>query len=197
MTGSLLVVAAVTIIVVVIITFIFILTRGHKHYVKYLHIISDIGIVIVFISFIYDYIESNKAEKNKYVNMFIQTTTDGWNNIEKMFLDYYPYLERLYYQMYPSIPDIQVPKVDENERHVQEQHASHIILRAIQEVFIANGGLKTNWPKDQQSWLYSFKQWMSSSILREYWYAHEREYPSDMRVFMNTIVMTPPSPSHH
>jgi hypothetical protein len=158
--------------------------------VSYIGVISSVGIVIVFASFIVNYEMGNTTAQISNDTMFDTLTTEGWIDIEKMFNKEYPYLSRLYRQMYPSIPYIyEVPVDDEALRLNKETHACQIILREIENVFLGNGGLSTNWQTQQMSWLYSFQQWLSSDILRREWEGSKHLYRPDTRTFIDTVVI--------
>jgi hypothetical protein len=182
-------VVVIIVVIIAIISFFFWKTKDDDKFRNYLAILSSLGIVLVFSTFILNYEQDNKKEKSDLTARFIELTSTDWNDIEKLFIDNYPYLERLYYQMYPTIPGIAIPEADPKERERLEQHACRIILRAIEEVFIGNGGLTIDWQTQQMSWLYSFQQWLSSQILRETWERTKNSYSKDTITFIDTIVL--------
>lgn len=159
---------------------------------RYSVVITGVGIILVFLTFIYEAIFQEKEEKAIDRDNYLALTSSGWIGIEKDVYTNYPYLERLYSQIYPDIP-IVVPQVsDPIKQRDMEVHMCQILFQNLDNVFVSNGGLSISWETQQPEWLYTFRSWFTSEIVKEVWSRAKRLYSSEMILFIDKQIIPHP-----
>jgi len=106
-------------------------------------------------------------------------------------MEYYPYLSRLYHQMFPNPLNAPIPTVtDEQQEQNRTIHAIQIILQIMENVVTSKGGSTADWNDDShKDWLNIFRQWFSSPILRNGWNISQRLYGRDTIAFLNRWIL--------
>lgn len=156
---------------------------------NYAALVSSVGIIFVFITFIYQQSGFARQEEARTIDRYLQLTSSGWIDVEKEVIANYPYLERWYSQIYPGIP-INLPYVkDTIKQRDMEIHISQILIQNIENIFIANGGLSITWATQQTEWYNTFKSWMSSPIMQEVWSYVKPFFSHEMQVFIDKQIL--------
>ena len=85
----------------ILITVIYISTDIYKNerFNKYLSVISIFASLSIVISFILNIQNQNKEKLKRLEQEFLKETETYWNELEKMFINNYPYLNNLYKEL--------------------------------------------------------------------------------------------------
>lgn len=191
MISGIVIIVAVLVISTILITLAYILSgkAGKTFLVEYATVITGVSVILVLASFAYQYIDGENDEKETRIRDRISLTSEAMIDIEREFNTNYPYLQRLYSQIYPSIPT--VPVIIDNKVREEniEIHMVQILLRHMQSIFSFNGGLQTVWEETDPIWLKNFRMWFSSPIVRDIWERSRDLYPDDMNVFIEKQII--------
>jgi len=152
-------------------------------------IIFAITALIGILSYRHQLNDRDKMFGIQYANL----TQSKINEIEKMFMNN-PYLNRLYYQMYQSDPNIM--KIVEVSGHSNsyetpeilkaEHHASNMIFQAIGDIYACE--LINVKEIDCVEWLHTFKKWLQSEVLIKHWKSLQNEQHPDVRKLINSLI---------
>lgn len=153
-------------------------------------IIFTITGIIAVLNFRMQIEDRNRSTDLQYVNL-IQNRS---NQVDRLFMNN-DTLDRLYAEMYYDNPNVQQlvrmqnPKKNEVTFEVlkAEHHAANIIFQSMIDIF-TTANLDVN-SLSGLSWIYTFKKWMRSNILRKQWNAVKYEYPPKFIHFMDNILI--------
>jgi len=140
---------------------------------KIVNYISILSVVVAILSYIIQHKQDLKSEEERYVNQ----VKSNWTDIEKMFMDNYPHLNRLYKQIYSyddRLKNISDPPITE-EVIVKENHMAVILIQVIDNLV----------PSD--TWDEVFKEWFKSPILREVWKSRKKFYNEETVKYIDNI----------
>jgi predicted PurR-regulated permease PerM len=190
MTLSIYLILAVLFIIFVIITYIYWVYDKKITIKHYISAISTVGITLIIIGFIYNYTKqvSNGVSTKEQNN--IELINGTLVSLEKLFMDNYPYLEKLYQQMNRLPKDIP-SNIDKSVENNDTIHASQIILQSFENNVTALGGSKADWESStRKPWLVEFRRWFSSPELRKMWNLSQRLYGRDTIDFYNRYILS-------
>ena len=152
-------------------------------------IIFSITALIGILSYRHQLNDRDKMFGIQYANL----TQSKINEIDKMFMNN-PYLNRLYYQMYQTDPNIKkIINVSGHSNSYEtpeilkaEHHASNMIFQAIGDIYACE--LINVKEIDCVEWLYTFKKWLQSDILVKHWKYLQYEQHPDVRKLINSLI---------
>jgi len=108
-------------------------------------------------------------------------------NIEGMFRSEYPYLQKLYSEIYSSNPGIVVPELTKDqhlEATAKEQQACQILLQSIENIILTRTVSETH----DSGWYNIFKSWLRSPTVREAWNNSKMFYNRQTGRFIEKII---------
>jgi hypothetical protein len=190
MVSAIAIIVVVVVISTIIATIVYLISgrKGKTFLVEYATVITGVSVLLVLATFAYQYIDGQQTDIDERERGRIALTSEAMVDVEKQFSSSYPYLERLYSQIYyPTSPTRDVD--DTTKREDLERHMTQILFRHMQSIFDFNGGLSTVWETTDPQSLSLFKRWFSSSIVREQWENTKDIYPDDLQVFVSKQVM--------
>jgi hypothetical protein len=121
------------------------------------------------------------------------------NEIEKIFM-MNPLLDRLYYQMNSSNKNLmKIKELTENkfsmspEALKSEYHVANLIFQTIADIyacgFITMDDLINNkYNANSIEWVYTFREWLKSDILRDHWIYLQREHHPEARRLISVLI---------
>jgi len=121
------------------------------------------------------------------------------NEIEKIFM-MNPLLDRLYYQMNSSNKNLmKIKDLTENKFSMSpealkaEYHAANLIFQTIADIyacgFITMDDLINNkYNANSIEWVYTFREWLKSDILRDHWIYLQREHHPEARRLISVLI---------
>jgi hypothetical protein len=166
---------------------------NNKKLDKYISVLSILSTFTVVTSFIYTLkqAESNalkraQEEDNNLSVSFIAETQRNWIEIEKYFNDSYPYLAKLYSEMYPNhVTDLPVLTGAEFVHDkISEYHACQILFQTIENLVLTNRVVSVN----DWGWGKIFYSWSGSATFKKHWEYSKNFYNINTQEFINNIV---------
>jgi c-di-AMP phosphodiesterase-like protein len=140
---------------------------------KLVNYITILSVIVAILSYIIQHKQHLKSEEERYVKQ----VKSNWTDIEKMFMDNYPYLNRLYKQIYSyddRLKNISDPLITE-EVIVKENHMAVILIQVIDNLV------------QSDTWDEVFKEWFKSPILREVWKSRKKFYNEETVKYIDSI----------
>lgn len=165
-----------------------------KKYNLYIRTILVIGLVISFIALIQQYNQMVKKRQETITNSFIQTLQYNYIELEKLFLQYHPYSERLYQQTFlnKTIDNIKLNINSSNYSQYlfTEAHITSIMLQMLEDVYLVVSKYDNNWKLAQsREWINTWKQWFTSPIFLKNWQYLKHLYGINTINFINTFIL--------
>jgi hypothetical protein len=145
-------------------------------------IISTCSIFILFFSFI-DGVNSRKDESKKKIK---ESNNDNWMKLEHMFKEEYPYLTKLYREIYSAnknIPQCHEYEKDISKSRMKEQHACQIMYQIIEDIIDTKCDIPIN-----QSWQNVFSSWSKSNIFKHNWKYSKHFYEPTTQKFVDNLI---------
>ena len=159
---------------------------------NYWEMLSAIGIIIGVAAIATEYIENTNQREYDRQQTFIEQTETNWIELEKYFVQNYPYLARLYQQMYPENYTLKglppnLSKDDMRKVIAVEQHTCSILFQIIENVYIfLSSQLGSN---EYCGWLFVWKSWFKSSIIMEQWRLTKNYYSQQTKNFIDNCII--------
>lgn len=167
---------------------------GSKHYANYISTLTLIGTAIAAIIFIYQYEQAKKQERTDKKREVAQELQNYWVELEKMFMDHYPYLTRLYQQIYPSDTPLQGTSIMLSEEQMKtrkffEIHMCTILFQTIENIYLLDfkGGDFTD--SHNIAWINKWRSWFKSPIVREQWSYRKQYIGQDTQNFIENYLL--------
>jgi hypothetical protein len=152
---------------------------------KYQGTLSVLAGLTVIISF---FINTNQAiSQNKKIleNMeserqkeLVRENEKYWVDLEKLFMNNYPYLNNLYIELYPDNKNLNKVELSGLEKFHQsnlEVHVCNILYQIIENVLHTESNLELSWKN-------VFKSWSKSEIFRSNWEVSKQFYDKNITV---------------
>jgi hypothetical protein len=121
------------------------------------------------------------------------------NEIEKIFM-MNPLLDRLYYQMNSSNKNLmKIKELTENKFSMSpealkaEYHVANLIFQTIADIYACgfitmDDVINNKYNANSIEWLYTFKEWLKSDILRDHWIYLQREHHPEARRLIAALI---------
>ncbi len=165
-------------------------------------VLSFIGIILGFIVLITEYFKYQDEQATDDQNQRVNESQLNWIELEKMFITHYPYLDRLYSQMYPNNPalkDIKFKWTPEEWQKVKilETHTCSILFQIIENVCMTSDWTPEHANQSHYNdWLKIWQSWFQSPIVRRQWNSMKTYYTPETQKCVNTHLLPSPPPKH-
>lgn len=166
---------------------------------QYILSLSVLGTCVSLYSLILTYKYNDTSFKKNSISSTIHNLERSYMDLEKLFMDYYPYSVELYREIYNNCDSIEYDKLnieDENKRTMVNSHLSSIIFQLIENTLIFLGDIKKNNNKLYfqlyNKWYGIWMLWFNSQILKSQWqnkrilYSKKTQQVIDMMVKLNS-----------
>lgn len=136
--------------------------------------------------------DSNNQKELERQRAFIEQTENNWIELEKYFALNYPFLARLYQQIYSDNKTLKglppnLTKDDMFKVVALEQHTCSILFQIIENVYIfLSSQLGTT---EYCGWLNVWKSWFKSPIVREQWNLTKEYYNKQTQHFVDDCII--------
>ena len=160
-------------------------SRGQLH--DYLSTISGLGVLMVLVTFVITSYYQDMQLTDSHNNGLNQIRRRLYSDIPYICIKYYPYLNRLYSQLYPD-QHIPVPTItDTDKRDSLEILAMSEILQVVEEVVMLNA--HSSWSEGIfLAWITTFQSWFQSPLLRHYWANNTKYYDPQVNTFIQRLI---------
>jgi hypothetical protein len=158
-------------------------------------LISAISTIISVMALYYHLREMKRNMAMSYFSI----TQNEINDIDKQFMDNRS-LDRLYFEMYSHIPEVQELRKAKYPNHItitgdilkSEHHMSSIIFQKIADIYFCEdlGHIDQQTYDDKCEWINTFKNWMKSPILQYHWKYMKIEQHPDVRHFVDHVLIS-------
>jgi hypothetical protein len=150
--------------------------------------LSFLGIILGFTVMALDYCKDRDHMEKEDLNTKVKECQTNWIELEKLFISQYPYLDRLYGQMYPSHPemkDIKLKLTDDEWRKVRvlEVHVCSILFQCIENICTYGD------PDHLHEWVLVWKSWFQSKIVRRQWSVMRQFYTQSTQLWVDQHIM--------
>jgi len=180
-------------------------------YVSYLYFYTDISspgyanfmLTLTFLAtffpliiLVYQYQENN-AELEKQKNQdIIRNLESDTVSFETLFITHYPYLARLYQQIYSSnqlISNLKLPQLNENDairRDFYEVHMCSIMFQYIENTLLTFNAYKISFDDPQfREWIFNWQNWFKSPIVYSQWQNMRNLYGTNTANFVEKYII--------
>lgn len=159
---------------------------------NYWQMLSAMAVIMGVGAIIMQYIDSNHQREYEQQQTFISQTESHWIELEKYFAQNYPYLARLYQQIYSGNKTLRgLPKglnKDEMEKVVAfEQHTASILFQIIENIYVfLSSPLGSS---EYCGWLNVWKSWFKSPIVLQQWHQTRSFYNQQTQNFIDYCII--------
>ena len=163
-----------------------------ERFAKYTSVISVLATLSIVVSFFIniksnsdnDRRRSDQEEKDRQRD-FEQETQKYWIDVEKMFIENYPYLNNLYKEMYsdnPNIIPVQLSGQDLIEQQNLQQHVCQILFQTIENIY------NTKSIDPNFGWQPIFEHWTKSDIFKSNWKYSKQFYNLETQKYIDYLI---------
>ena len=175
--------AAVFIIVLIIgFTYIFV-AYPHKQKVlsEYFEIFGGLSLIFLIITYIVNTYKSKKIQEDTLALRKREDELKSIFSFDKLYIKYYPYLNRLYSQFHPNLHITEPKDINKEKRDNIEIFTCTLFLDYLYNLYVEN---KTVLQRIKSEVLRYFK----SPILLNVWKNESYVYPKDFRNFIHDVI---------
>jgi hypothetical protein len=126
-------------------------------------VIGTIGTFVIVLSNMQQIREFILKNQHRDIESYRRITNDAWINIDKLFLDNVPKLNRLYREIFND-KDIPDPPEITPDIISMETYVAAILIQVVENVLLDYDNIDIN-----DKWILVFRQWFRSKILRNIW----------------------------
>lgn len=155
---------------------------------EYFSIIGGLSIISFLFTYIVTSYENYQQNRHSTIIKLQDDRLDAIGYIDKLFIQEYPYLNRLYDELYPR-NKVYIPsdnEIDTKKRNTLETFAINYIITYIEATYITN--LANNYI--QQYMNRQFKMFFKSPMVREYWINNQNLFSSVFNNFVQHVLLT-------
>lgn len=159
---------------------------SNEKFSKYISVLSVLSTLVVVASFIFSMQQSRKQQEEKERQEFMQDTNQYWVSIQGMFMKEYPYLQKLYSELYSSNPEIVVPPLTDEQKteaRAKEEQACQTLLQTIENIVLTRKVSETH----EVGWYNIFKSWLKSPTLKNSWINSKSFYNTRTAEFIESV----------
>lgn len=167
-----------------------------SHYANYISTLALIGTLVVAISFIYQYKQANDTARSDKIREYTRELQAYWIDLEKIFMDKYPYLSRLYQQINQNNLPLQTLTSDTfaenqiNKIKFFEIHMCSIMFQIIENVYLENFQEPNDFNDPINiAWINKWKSWFKSNIVREQWSQKKNFFSVNTQKFIDGYIL--------
>jgi hypothetical protein len=158
-------------------------------YVNILSVFSTLAVIVsLFLSLKQSEEESDrrlKDEDARKVDEFTAETQRNWIDLEKLFMENYPYTASLYDEIYPGSP-VQIPSLSpEQQIEAQDKqvHVASTMIQIIENVITARGVQRGDY-----GWAPTFISWLGSPTIQRVWASSKKFYNPVTNAFIDGVL---------
>ena len=161
-----------------------------SHYANYINTLALVGTILAATAFIYQYTAANNLARSDKLREYIRELREYIIDFEKMFIDKYPSLSRLYQQIYSDIPSHNFNNISE-EANSYETHVCAIMFQIIENVYLENFQTPDSYQDAINiAWINKWKSWFKSDIVKEQWKYRRHFYTTNTQKFIDNQLNT-------
>jgi len=169
---------------------------GSSNYANYIHSLTFLATLFPLIIIIYEYQENNAELDKQKIQDIIRNMENDSITFENLFMNHYPYLARLYQQIYSDnklANDLPLPSLsadDIKKRNFYETHVCSIMFQYIENTLLTRSAYQIKFDDPQfKEWVLNWKTWFQSVIVQEQWNSMKRYYGKDTQDFINYYIV--------
>ncbi|AYV84518.1 MAG: hypothetical protein Hyperionvirus28_6 [Hyperionvirus sp.] len=165
---------------------------GPKSYSNYLKTLTVIIIALAALVAVSQYKINSTKEEFDQTQTLLNEAQVNWIEMEKIFINNYPYGERLYQQIYKTNKILQNNKISvkDMERVIAfEIHMCSILFQSIENVSWAIKKITGDWSNIQYGWINAWRSWFKSPIIREQWELTKVFYGRITEEFVDKLII--------
>lgn len=185
-----------TILAVIFISYLYLFDDlSGSHYENYISTLILIGTMVAAVVFIYQYKQANDESRSDQIREYVRELRTNLIDFEKLFMEKYPYLSRLYQQIYQNNVTLQglSPNLTGDqirERSSYETHMCAIMFQIIENVYLENFREIDSFNNPiNVAWINKWKSWFKSEIVREQWYYRKYFLSLDTQKFIEKNIL--------
>jgi len=182
----------VFIVIFVSITYVFFNTKigTSKRFINYVQTLSVFSISCFVLSIIISLQTTQKTDVDKINSQLVKSSDKYWIELQRIFMDKYPYLETLYSQLYGlSVPLPTLTDKDLTESKILEIHVCNILFQIIENIiFIQKNVIDTSIENNEYQWTSIFVAWSKSQIFQDNWKIYKNFYGENTKKFIDGMI---------
>lgn len=160
-------------------------------FMNYWEMLSAIGVIAGFFAIYVEYTKSLEQTALEQQQLFTQQMQANWIDLEKYFVTSYPYLTRLYQQIYDKNPTIMNPPLkwtpkEYHKMRMYEIHTCSILFQIIENI-VASSSHLLQYEIDE--WIVAWRSWFKSPIVREQWKYMRSYYNIKTQGFIDSCLL--------
>lgn len=200
----------VIIVIFLVITYLTFLTPLGRHevFINYFTILEGLTIVIVFIGLLISYNEQQQQTVQAQLQGLNKAIIEDFINVEKVFLQYLPYSDRLYWQMNQQLSNsgnkqkyTELPMFDPKSKEYDatavvkrdriEQLLALIVFAAVTDTYLTIVSMSSDWRNDPyvRPVIYRWIMWFRSEKLRQMWDRSKNIVNQYTRAFVDSEII--------
>ena len=161
---------------------------------RYTNFISASTFSLFLIYYMYQALRTHHDHEWHMRKTVIDQNNDRKIGFEKLFVENYPYLERLYKQLnndndtLKSIPSPSLNEEEKKKRRALEINMCAIIFQMIENIYTEN---KTFDPESPHNavWIHKWKTWFKGPIIREQWSNMKENYTRSTQIYIDNNLL--------
>lgn len=165
----------------------------YKRFQGFLGGLSSLGILFSIIAFLINKIMADSEAKKNTLLVNNKLLDNGFTNIEKLFLDNYPYSSELYLDIYKNEPSIHGTNIfidDHSKKKLVEIHIISIMLQEMENIInIYSMDESLIYRDTYEEWLRTWQKWFSSQKVRKIWKEKISNYSEGTKKFVNSRLL--------
>lgn len=165
----------------------------YKRFQGFLGGLSSLGILFSIIAFLINKIMADSEAKKNTLLVNNKLLDNGFTNIEKLFLDNYPYSSELYLDIYKNEPSIHGTNIfidDHSKKKLVETHIISIMLQEMENIInIYSMDESLIYRDTYEEWLRTWQKWFSSQKVRKIWKEKISNYSEGTKKFVNSRLL--------
>jgi len=169
---------------------------GSSNYANYIHSLTFLATLFPLIIIIYEYQENNAELDKQKIQDIIRNMENDSITFENLFMNHYPYLARLYQQIYSdnylanNLPIPSLSADDIKKRNFYEMHVCSIMFQYIENTLLTRNAYQIKFDDPQfKEWVLNWKTWFQSVIVQEQWNSMKKYYGKDTQDFINYYIV--------
>lgn len=154
-------------------------------FMRYITVISAVSTLVIVLSNMYQIREFVIKSQQRDIDNYRKTTNNALIDVEKLFMDNSPKLNRLYREIFDD-KDIPNPPEITPEIISMETHMAMILIQTVENVLLDYNDIDID---IDDKWIMVFRQWFRSNIVRDLWNKRKIYYTDRFQHIVNTYLM--------
>jgi hypothetical protein len=149
----------------------------------YITVISAVSTLVIVLSNMQQIREFVLKSQQRDIENYRKMTNNAWIDVEKLFMDNSPKLNRLYREIFND-KDIPNPPEITPDIISMETHMAMILIQTVENVLLDYNDIDIN-----DKWIMVFRQWFNSNIVRDVWNKRKIYYTDRFQHIVNTYLI--------